>query len=65
MLLMEQHTIQDNTLQDTGQCWKKIQEVLSSIGKTSTDVKKMLKGYGVFGNIEKTLGVRKTLKQHK
>ncbi len=48
---MEQHTIQDNTPQDTGQCWKKF--------------KKMLKGYVVFGNIEKTLSVRKTLKQHK
>ncbi len=65
MLLMEQHIIQDNTLQDTGQCWIKFQEVLSSIGKTSRDVKKRLEGYGVFGNIEKTLSVRKTLKQHK
>ncbi len=62
---MEQHTIQDNTPQDTGQCWKKFQEFLSSIRKTSSDVKKMLKGYVVFGNIEKTLSVRKTLKQHK
>jgi len=41
---MEQHAIQDNTPWDTGQCWKKFQEVLSSIGKTSRDVKKMLKG---------------------
>jgi hypothetical protein len=39
--------------------------VLSSIGKTSRDVKEMLKGYGVLGNIEKKLSVRKTLKQHK
>jgi hypothetical protein len=38
--------------------------VLISNGKISRDVKKMLKAYGVFGNIEKTLSVRKTLKQN-
>jgi hypothetical protein len=65
MLLMEQQAIQDNTPQDTRQCWKNFQEVLNSIGKTSRDVKNMSKAYGVFGNIEKTLSVRKTLKQHK